>query len=140
MPINIKAMANNVLVRLQAVKEVRAGTVLHNRNGTSDASPRCPNCGSWVRHWEVMTETPRPETGNCAVVGCNGKDENGDKYPIEGCHVNIKDGNDVRVFIVPLCKGCNGKHGKDVILGRSMKLVWANFEETCSKLMDESKM
>ena len=135
-----KAIVTNVLVRFLAVKEVPAGMVLHNRNGTSDTSPECPNCGPWVRHWEALTRALRPEAGDCAVEGCNGLDKEGNKQPIEGCHVNIKDDDDERVFIIPLCKGCNGKHGKEIVLGRAMKLAWANFTETCSRLMEESKM
>lgn len=130
-------IVNNMLVKKDAIKKVVAFTTVHNENGTADKSPRCSNCGPWKEHWHKISEEAIPRDGCCAVFGCTGLDSKGNKHPIEGCHVTIKNSSDDRVYIVPLCKGCNAKHGKDLILGKGMTLVWANVASTCGRLKPE---
>lgn len=136
MSISSNAIIDNALVRYNACKKIPAGTVLLNRNGTADQSPRCPNCGAWINHWHVMSQEVIPEDGCCVV--CKGVDKDGNKQPIEGCHVMLTDPHDRRVFIAPLCKMCNAKHGQQLTLSRQVTLVWANSSETCGKLQNEN--
>ena len=114
---------------------VPAGTVLINRNGTAKKCKKCKNCGAWITHWETLSGEKIPANGDCAVEGCDGKTKEGKLAEIEGCHVMIKDSDDKRVFIAPLCTCCNKKaDGAELKLSRSMTLVWANMQETCGKL------
>ena len=134
MPININALVNNCEVRANSCVPASTRTVLLNRNGTADQSPACPNCHSWINHWHVMTNRDIPMEGDCAT--CDGYDENGNKLPIEGCHVMLVDSNDRRVFIAPLCKKCNGRHGAQLTLVKPVTLVWANASQTCGRLQN----
>lgn len=134
MSINVEALVSNCAVRVNSCVTVPARTVLLNRNGTADQSPFCPNCHSWINHWHVMTNRDIPLEGDCAT--CNGLDEWGNKLPIEGCHVMLSDSNDRRVFIAPLCKKCNSKHGERLTLSKPITLVWANSTQTCGMLQN----
>jgi len=66
-----------------------------------------------------------------------GLDSNSKKQPIEGCHVKVAGSRDSCVYIAPFCKGCNAKHGQELILKREITLVRANVNETCSRLENE---
>ena len=125
----------NDIIKIISQEFVPAGTVLVNRNGTAKKSPKCPNCGSWIKHWETLSEKDSPPAGDCAIVGCKGKTKDGKLAEIEGCHVIIKNSDDKRVFIAPLCKCCNNKaDGTELNLSRDMILVHANVQETCGSL------
>jgi hypothetical protein len=125
----------NEIIKVFSQEFVPAGTVLVNRNGTAKKSLKCSNCGSWIKHWETLSEQDAPSAGDCAVVGCTGRTKDGKLAEIEGCHVMIKDSDVKRVFIAPLCKCCNNKEdGTELKLSRAMILVHANVQETCGKL------
>lgn len=125
----------NEIIKIISQEFAPAGTVLVNRNGTAKKSPKCPNCGSWIKHWETLSDENAPMAGDCAVVGCTGKTEDGELAEIEGCHVMIKGSDNKRVFIAPLCKCCNNKaDGAELELSRDMILVRANVQETCEEL------
>jgi len=81
---------------------------VRNLEGTED----CPCCESWLKHWENNAER---EAGLCSKVGC-------DKPAEVGGHVEIThEDNDLAAlrnskydeFIIPICKGCNSKHGEE---------------------------
>ena len=128
----------NEIIKFISQEFVPAGTVLVNRNGTAKKSPKCPNCGPWIKHWETLSENDVPLAGDCAVVGCTGRTKDGKLAEIEGCHVMIKGSDDKRVFIAPLCKCCNNKEdGAELKLSRDMILVRANVKETCGELKKE---
>ena len=128
----------NEIIKFISQEFVPAETVLVNRNGTAKKSPKCPNCGPWIKHWETLSENDVPLAGDCAVVGCTGRTKDGKLAEIEGCHVMIKGSDDKRVFIAPLCKCCNNKEdGTELKLSRDMILVRANVKETCGELKKE---
>lgn len=130
-------MVSDAIIKIFSQEFVPAETVLVNRNGTAKKSPKCPNCGPWIKHWETLSEKAAPSAGDCAVVGCTGRTKDGKLAEIEGCHVMIKDSDDKRVFIAPLCKCCNNKaDGTELKLSRGITLVWANMQETCGKLTE----
>ena len=127
---------HNHAISEQAQKWVPAGTVLINKSGTTERSPTCDNCKSWIRHWEILSYEERPLRGDCAVYGCNGVTESGNAAQIFGCHVTIKGDEDQREFIAPLCQCCNNKPvGTEMILKKDVTLIWANVAKTCSKLI-----
>lgn len=131
----VDAVLWNLDVCEKACVKVPAGTILINVNGSSEISAKCENCGSWIKHWEKLSDKTSPEAGDCAVVGCNGKTEKGRKADIEGCHVRIKDPDENRTFIAPLCECCNHKaKNSELTLKRETVLVWANVSATCAKL------
>lgn len=125
-------------VKESSCKAVPAGTILINRRNTSKTSLHCPNCGSWIKHWTVLSDQTIPAKGDCAVSGCNGRTKNGDLAEIVGCHVMIKKtGNDEdrNVYIAPLCESCNLRaDGDEMTLKRDVVLVRANVAETCDRL------
>lgn len=122
-------------VEEKACVGVPAGTILLNREGTATKSPRCPNCGSWINHWHRLSGQQVPNAGCCAIKDCSGRTNDGKLASIEGCHVTIKDSDDKRVFIAPICKCCNQKKdGEELVLSRAMTLVWSNVQETCDML------
>lgn len=128
-------MVNNMAVKSRSCQEVCKGTVLINKSGTTEKSLTCPNCKSWIHHWEVLADEKRPADGVCPICGCNGLTEKGDKAPIFGCHVVIKDDSDQVVYIAPLCQCCNNKSiGTEMTLRKDIVLVRANVSETCEKL------
>ena len=130
-------MVSDAIIKIFSQEFVPAGTVLVNRNGTAKKSQKCSNCGPWIKHWETLSEQDAPSAGDCAVVGCTGRTKGGKLAEIEGCHVMIKDSDDKRVFIAPLCKCCNNKaDGTELKLSRGITLVWANMQETCGKLTE----
>lgn len=129
-------LLHNIIVADAARKDVMSGTVLINKSGTTERSPTCDNCKSWIRHWEVLSHEERPLRGDCAVYGCKGVTESGNAAQIFGCHVTIKGDEDQREFIAPLCQCCNNKPvGTEMILKRDVTLIWANVAKTCSKLI-----
>ena len=67
-----------------------------NANGTSDDIDN--TCGSWKQHYIDETGQPWPDT--CRHRGCNNTAE-------DGCHVYNSTRFGRKLFIVPLCKGCN---------------------------------
>ena len=91
-----------------------------NINGTEDNG--C-TCGTWVDHWNKFSEGSWPE--KCSVVGC-------DKPAGVGAHV-LKDGDDNHWYIIPLCSGCNGKHGETVTVEGDTEFISANKSATCGK-------
>ena len=114
---------------------VPANTVLVNRNGTSKMGPSCPNCGPWIDHWQKISGKSAPNAGHCAIKGCTGRTKDGSPAQMEGCHVTIKGCEDKRIFIVPICQCCNHKpDGAELVLSKSMTLVWGNVQNTCEKL------
>lgn len=125
----------NEIIKMLSQEFVPAETVLINRNGTAKKSPNCPNCGSWIRHWQTLSGESIPANGDCAVVGCKGITKEGKPAEIVGCHVMRKDDKDKKVYIAPLCECCNNKaDGTELVLSRNMTLVYANVQETCGKL------
>jgi hypothetical protein len=91
-----------------------------NLNGTAD-SKKCP-CGSWIKHWENYTGGKDP---TCAVVYCPND-------AVDGGHVKKK-GDDNTWYIVPLCKIHNGKHGEELDISDSVKLVPATGRNKCGQ-------
>ena len=68
-----------------------------NLNVTSDK--KCVPCGGWLKHWENLSEET---AGYCQASGCTKEAE-------VGAHIKKVGGTDHKHYIVPLCKGCNGK-------------------------------
>ena len=135
---NSNSAALDTWIKEFSRKKVKKGTVLINREGSAKKSQKCPNCGSWIRHWETLSDNGAPSDGNCAVVDCNGKTKDGKPAEIVGCHVMIKDDMDKKVYIAPLCACCNNKaDGTELVLSRDVTLVRANVQETCGKLAHE---
>ena len=131
---SIKAFLSRI-IKVDSRYRAHVGDVLINRSGTTEKSPTCPNCKSWIRHWEVLSDEVRPTAGNCPICGCSGLTEKGERAQIFGCHVTIKDGDDAKVYIAPLCQCCNNKAiGTEMTLKRDITLVKASVAETCAKL------
>ena len=132
---NAKEIVSNALVMVYSQKKAPAFTAVVNCVGDSDRSRSCPNCGSWIQHWKILSGEEVPNVGDCATRGCGGKTEDGLPAPIVGCHVRIKGANDQCEYIAPLCQCCNNKKGATLILGRETTLVRANVSESCSQLI-----
>jgi hypothetical protein len=79
-------------------------------------------CGSWLLHWEAFS---RQKANYCMVVGCDGKPEVGAQV--------ARPGELDRVCIVPLCKACAAKAGKDLEIVNNVNLVPINPEDTCAR-------
>lgn len=126
---------NDWIVKHSSCKIVKQGSVLVNRNNTSEESPSCPKCGTWIDHWQKLSEQNIPNDGDCAIKGCNGRTKDGELARIEGCHVMIKGDADKQVYIAPLCSSCNHKAiDTELVVDRDITLVHANFNATCAKL------
>lgn len=90
-----------------------------NINGTADN--KC-NCSSWLEHWVKFAKQSLPQY--CAEKSCL-------ESPEVGAHVQEITPGNTDWFIVPLCKGHNGKVGETIEISDSMKLISANVSETC---------
>ena len=130
-----RKIVNNALIKVSSREKVPAFTLVVNCRGDSDRSPRCPNCGSWIQHWKILSGEEIPNAGDCATRGCSGKTEDGLPAPIVGCHVRIKGANDQCEYIAPLCQRCNNNKGATLMLGRETTLVRANVSESCGQLI-----
>ena len=94
---------------------------VNNINGTSQ---NVCKCGSWLDHWKKFSGQAFPTY--CSEKSCTQK-------PEVGAHVQKDSSYDTNWYIVPLCKGCNGKTGNSLEISDSVKLVSANVSETCGK-------
>lgn len=136
---------DNQVVKENSCKKVSAGTILINANGSAEKSPSCPNCGTWINHWHVLSGLPVPPDGDCPIKDCDGlTKKEGDKprkkQVVEGCHVRIKNGGNI-VYIAPLCHGCNmSADGTELELDRDITLVRANVQGSCGKLVDDGSL
>ena len=65
-------------------------------------SPTCA-CESWLEHWE---KNCGKKAGICSALNCSKKAE-------VGGHVQKRDVGNDSWYIIPICKGCNGKHGQE---------------------------
>lgn len=92
-----------------------------NINGTAG---RACKCGSWLDHWKIFS-------GQSLSKYCY--EENCTQGPEVGAHVQKDSINDKAWYIIPLCKGHNGKTGESISLVTSAILVSANSKETCEK-------
>lgn len=59
---------------------------------------------NWIRYWENATGLDR---GKCHHLGCN-------EDATDGAHVTLKNSDDKRWYIVPLCHECNCQFGADI--------------------------
>ena len=82
-------MVNSVLVN--------AGTSVTHCSGTSNRSPECRVCGSWINHWEKYATN---SFNKCCI--CGGKKE-------VGAHISIE--YRIGEWIIPACKSCNSQGG-----------------------------
>ena len=94
---------------------------VNNINGTSQNTCKC---GSWLDHWKKFSGQEPPTY--CPEKSCTQK-------PEVGAHVQKDSSYDTGQYIVPFCKGCNGKTGNSLEISDSVKLVSANVSETCGK-------
>lgn len=90
-----------------------------NINGTSQNT--C-NCGSWLYHWKNFSGQALP--AYCPRESCTGK-------PEVGAHVQKDTPSDNSWYIIPLCTGCNAKHGQSMNVSDWLELVPANVSQTC---------
>jgi hypothetical protein len=67
--------------------------------------PRSLTCGceSWLQHWE---NNSGKKADTCSALNCSNNAE-------VGGHVQKRNGDDNRWYIIPICKSCNGKHGQE---------------------------
>lgn len=105
-----------------AEEKQQAGTLL-NAKGTSKTSPKCPNCGPWIKHWENVELGKR---GKCSKKGCSND-------ATDGAHVRKADGSSQKRYIIPLCGSCNVSVKTPFNTKAGTKLAWANVSETCGK-------
>lgn len=114
----IKALENDVVFDISsAVTDV----TWNNANGTKDFD--APE-GTWKAYWEKYSDIKWPQ--KCCRKGC-------DKPAHDGAHVYSFDFTGRKLFIAPLCKGCN--HTSDEFeLKLATRLVWANTQEAESYL------
>lgn len=102
--------------------KVDKGTKVTHCHGTSERSPECRVCGSWINHWEkyvnerididtLLTTDIFHVADKCCICGQEDKFYLGDE--IVGAHVRI-DGHNGE-WIIPICKRCNssGKSKED---------------------------
>lgn len=82
---------------------VNAGISVTHCNGTSNRSPECRVCGSWINHWENYRQYA---FGKCCLCN-NGKKE-------VGAHIKIESKNGE--WIIPTCKSCNSQGGSHKLL------------------------
>lgn len=94
---------------------------INNINGTSQNTCKC---GSWLDHWKKFSGQSLPSY--CPESSCTGK-------PEVGAHVQKDNSSDSSWYIVPLCKTCNSKTGKSLVISDYVNLVSANVSETCGK-------
>jgi hypothetical protein len=79
-----------------------------NIDGTSDNT--C-GCGSWLDHWLNFSGQSLPRY--CPETSCTNK-------PEVGAHVQKNSNSDKNWYIVPLCKGCNGKRSESLEISDSI--------------------
>jgi hypothetical protein len=65
-------------------------------------SPTC-GCKTWLQHWE---NNSGKNAKTCSALDCSQAAE-------VGGHVQKRNVNDDSWYIIPICKGCNGKHGQE---------------------------
>ena len=94
-----------------------------NKDGTSERSEKCKNCGSWKEHFETVSGEKWPS--KCSVFECN-------EEPTDGAHM-IQNNNGIE-YIVPLCRRHN-KAEEELTLKDDVAIALANVEETCGKGM-----
>jgi hypothetical protein len=92
---------------------------VRNLNGT--ATNTC-SCGSWIQHWMNFSGQKLPLF--CSEVSCT-------EIVEVGAHVQVEDPNDMRWFIVPLCRRHNAMTGQQLTVIDQVALVSANTSDTC---------
>jgi hypothetical protein len=99
-----------------------------NKGGTTERSPKCPNCGSWLQHWKNFCGLDAVDADNqdCAVYDCQNKAD-------DGAHVHNPDEDGE--WIVPMCKECNhpSNTGNFALKDKTVA-VSANVAATCGTL------
>lgn len=89
-----------------------------NIRGTSEKN--C-SCGTWLDHWQRFSYQKVPR--NCSIIACFERAE-------VGAHIKKANSDDHRIFIVPLCRGCN-KITEEFSIRDDVLLVSANISDTC---------
>lgn len=97
-----------------------------NEKGSSLRSPKCPNCGSWKKHWEKLSRIKDPIL--CSNLDCC-------KTATVGGHVVFANAKTGPKFIIPLCESCNGISSDEIYtIRKGTIMVSANCKDTCDKL------
>jgi hypothetical protein len=78
------------------------------------------HCESWLDHWKTYSGQ---RANYCVVKGCGGK-------PEVGCHVQEGGATDENVYVVPLCRACNDKHGQEMVIFDGVNLVSISWNVT----------
>jgi len=89
-------------------------TKVKNLNGTSGRLPA--GYASWKEWWEAQTGR---KFSSCSCSGCSAA-------AVVGAHVQKSGVSDMRWYIVPLCRSCNGKPSSEVFEVRDYDLVPVN--------------
>lgn len=97
--------------------------IVQNVKGSSERSPKCPNCGPWIQHWKILTGK---EPKRCAVHHCK------ETANLVGGHVKSAAEKEGGWFIVPLCRDHNNKPGRYNII-KDTPQAPANVAESCGK-------
>jgi hypothetical protein len=84
--------------------------------------PKC-GCGSWIHHWENGSGEDK---WLCCATGClNDADRGG--------HVQLKDSEDRRWYIIPICAKHNNKFGKEFEIDDDTALVPVGKSAKCGQ-------
>ena len=110
---------NGEIIKFSSLSIVRARHI----TGSSDRSPTCDNCGSWIEHWENFSDKERDK---CCVVGC-------EKDAKKGAHVQLVGKGIEDWFIVPVCKSHNPPTDEEVDIKPNTVFVRARQDLTCGK-------
>jgi hypothetical protein len=100
--------------------------IVKNVNGTAEN-----NCHgeSWLDHWKTYSGQ---RANYCVVKGCGGRSE-------AGGHVQACGTTDDNVYIIPLCRACNDKHGQEMVIFDGVNLVSINWNITSGKKQEQEQ-
>lgn len=90
------------------LKKLYMSVLVKNAPYTSDLQPPRPYC-TWVEYWESMSgiKIVEGKRYNCPAGDCN---EVCFRSEFDGCHVQKAFDATQRMYIIPLCSGCNHRN------------------------------
>ena len=80
-------------------------------------------CDSWLQHWE---NNSGKKAENCSVLNCSQKAE-------VGGHVQKRGVSDNNWYIIPICTGCNNKHGQEYEVKEDTGFISVNETSQCGQ-------
>lgn len=105
--------------------------IVQHKGKTSERSPLCRNCGTWIKHWKKFAGNIPAE---CCINPCAKErtlgyllGQRGKGVPDRAAHViHILGETDETEFLVPVCESDNPANTSKICVAAGTWFVWAN--------------